>query len=446
MGAMRARLRSASLLLALAAGACGDVRTLSPDATALDATADAPAAGTVTIEIYNLFGNEGPLEGTDVIVVTPEGTLVGEATTDGDGRASIDDVPGGSILLFFPAAPDAPEHLVVAIYDVQPGDEIVFTDEESQGDSLGNMTVVLPVHGEAGTYHVSNGCSEASGSDPSGIGLPFYPGCVIEDEADMLAWVTDASEQVVAFLHARRPFAAAMPMDLQDVPWQEPDTLDVKLTSVPPEARRLDMTSDQMLDRRRYGALYQTDLLDLPDPDFETSAARPASFGDSTIVTFDFMANQSSLGAQQLQARVDGDNDELEIDLSSTLLPWYSTPAYDVGQKKMIWSRTDGHEPDGHFLLFTWSDEGGGGTQGIWYTISPPGWTELPLPALPPPWDEELPQDPGPINALILAVESSAVDGWDATRQLGIGLVLEDALHAAPPGTTILRSSAPGDN
>src|SRR5687767_11988263 len=126
----------------LIAAACGDISTVSSDAGSTDGGADAaPAAGTVSFELNNPLGSGGePLAGSTVLVVTPDGAVIGEDEADEDGLASVEDVPAGSIALIFVELMAGSEGIITfAVFDVQPGDVLSFGRDEASGDLLGNM-------------------------------------------------------------------------------------------------------------------------------------------------------------------------------------------------------------------------------------------------------------------------------------------------------------------
>ena len=302
---MHVRPIAASLLLA--AAGCGDISTVSPDATPADAAPDDPELGTVSVELRNPFSsNSVPLPGSTMLVVMPDGTVIGDDVTDDDGLASVDGVPPGAIMLVFPEGTNGTEgFFTLAVYDVGPGDEIRFGRDDGQGEMLGGMQVLLPAYEDpAPTYHVSNGCQHGS-SGGTNIPLDFWEYCVVDGDSDVLAWVVGQSGQLLGFLDANRPFADGGNVDLTALGWDAPPTLDVTLTDLPAEVSKVGLQVDQLLGSREFGELYQIDDLDTPDPDMELSAQVPASFGDSTRVNLGFQPNHSSLGFQMISHRAE---------------------------------------------------------------------------------------------------------------------------------------------
>ena len=436
---MHVRPIAASLLLA--AAGCGDISTVSPDATPADAAPDDPELGTVSVELRNPFSsNSVPLPGSTMLVVMPDGTVIGDDVTDDDGLASVDGVPAGAILLLFPEIPTgAPENFTIAVYDVGPGDEIHFGRDDAQGEMLGTMSIQLPaVKDPAPTYHASNGC-DSEDSDTTTIPLTFYESCVDGGDSDVLAWAVGQSGDVLAYLDVQRPFADAGNMDLTAVGWGTPDTIDVTLTDLPAEASSVSFQVHQMLGHNEYGFLLSQNL-DTPDPDMELSAKVPASFGDSTRINLGFSPNQSALGEQLLSHRAEGD---VEWALDEELLPWYSSGIYSVEDRRMSWSRTAGREPDAHYVILQWVEEDTD-VEGAWFTVSPPDREELALPPLPAEWEEHLPVAPAMSIVQLYAAESSVVDGYEAARLIGFDLVGEDPINDAPAGATMRLSLGAG--
>lgn len=439
---MNARPLAATLLLV--AAACGDISTVSSDAASQDASGDAaPEVGTVSLELHDPFGEGGPaLPGSTMLVLMPDGTVIGDDVTDDDGLASVDDVPQGAIMLVFVEVMAGTEgNLTIAVYDVGPGDEISFGRDDVEGELLGTMQILLPAYKDpAPTYHVSNGCSHNSNTVTT-VGLSFYEGCVIDGDADVLAWVVGESGAILGYLDANRPFSADMPMDLSALSWENPDTLDVTLTDIPSEVRTVSFQASQLLETREYGnPLFELDNLDTPDPEMELAVKVPGGFGDSTLVQLAFEPNQTSLGGQVVMHRAD---DDVEWALSEQLLPWYSAGVYSAPERTISWSRTAGRAPDAHYIIFSWLEQDSG-TENAWYTVSPPDWTELALPPLPEEWEEYAPVEPAASVVQIYAAESSVVDGYGAAHEVGFDLVGEDLVHPLPPGSTVQLSLGAG--
>lgn len=445
---MNARCRCWPLLLALVAAACGEVSTISLDATASDAGPDEPEVGTVTLDMQNPIGGEGgPVAGADVLVLQQDGTVVAETTTDDEGLASIDDVPAGSIILVAVDGGGLSENGTIAIYDVQPGDEIRFRGDPSNGASLGQMSVELPAHPDTPpSYTVASGCG-ASGSGATSIPLSFEEACVMgaEQEADVLAWAKDIDGVVLGFIDDRRPFMADMSMDLTGLDWAAPQVIPLAIDDIPSEAGNITVRSEQVLGRRTYGNI--VDIQDMPTDgtEFDVQIPRPAGFGDATLVDMVFGANQDGLGEQQIAMTVTPAIDEVNVSLAEELLPWYAGAVYSAEDRTITWSSTSGRAPDAHYIIFAWEEESDG-TDGVWFTVSPSDWTELKLPPLPDDWENRQPSEPGAILAAVFAAESSEVDGWDAARQQGFALIQDEAITAAAPGATLRRSFGAGAN
>lgn len=450
MAAMLVRCRRPGpplLFAALLATGCGDITTISPDATPADAEPDLPEVGTVTLDLHSPFdGAEGPVAGADVLVLRPDGTVIAETTTDDEGIATVDEVPAGSIMLIaLEIVAGAPGSVTIAVYDLQPGDDIRFRGEAANGDFLGSMDVNLPTHPDTpASYVVASGCGSSTDSDTS-VPVSFSAACVIDDDADVLAWARDADQGVLGFLSAQRPFVSPGTMDLTGLTWSAPQTIALEVHAIPSQAGAIAVRAEQVLDLRTYGNIVETPFQSTDSADLSFDIPRPASFGDSTLVELSLRANQSGLGEQQVSTRVAPEDDELDVLLEDGLLPWYGGTAYSIEDRVVTWSRTSGDDPDGHYLLLVWEEESDGSTGG-WFAISPPDWTELRLPPLPDGWEERQPREPASVEAALFAAESSEVDGWDGARQRGFDLVFDDTIIRAAPGTVMRRSvSAGGD-
>ena len=423
----------------LIAAACGDISTVSSDAGSPDAADAAPAAGTVSVELIDPLGSGGePLVGSTLLIVTPDGAVIGEDEVDADGHASVEDVPAGSIALIFVELMAGGEGTITfAVFDVQPGDVLSFGRDEPQGELVGNMTVELPAHADAGTYHAANGCQSPSGG--TSLPMTFYQYCVVDDDVDVLAWVADAGGEVVAFLPASRPFMDATPIDLTAQTWQGTATLDIALGDIPPEAASVSVRVDRMLGARAYDGLFEMDDVPTTDDELAFAVAVPSSFGDSSKVELAFSPNQPSLGEQALVVRTD---EALELSLADELLPWYASAVYAAEDRRLTWSRTGGRAPDVHYVLFNWVEDGGG--EGALFMVAPPDRDEVILPEVPEEWASRLPQQPGATMTQLYAAEVSGME-WDDARQSGFDLVAnEDTIDRLPVGSTLRLSLGAG--
>jgi hypothetical protein len=434
----------AVLLLVLGlGGACGDVASVRPDASSDAGPLAASPPGPIELTLLDPFANPaGPVAGAGVLVLRPEGEVVGETETNEEGAARIEDVPPGSVLVVLlpqvgPAGTGGSRS--IAVFDVQPGDQIAFRPNGIPDEVLPAMQVQLPVDAGAAIYVVSNGCGLGTSVEEIVVTGAFRERCVINDDVDLLAWTLDESGNVRSFLSARRPYVANGSLDLSALAWQASSPAEVAVSDIPPEAAQVELNADLLAGQRTFGPL--ASRMTAVDNIFLVPA--PASdFGDSFLFGVRVLPHQAAFAPQQVELRaMHGASTALA--LGDELLPWYSSAVYGPDQQVLRWSRTAGREPDAQYLVFEWIEKGTG-AYGAWFVAAPPGWLEASLPRLPDEHAARLPVSPEAFNLQVFAGEANTLDGWPAARQRGFDLMHDGFLLGEAPGTVFHRARSRG--
>ncbi|HEX3763016.1 MAG TPA: hypothetical protein VHW23_30175 [Kofleriaceae bacterium] len=184
-----------------------------PDAPpAPDAGIDAATRGTVTITVLDLITSTGaPAVGTDVVFLDPDGTLVKRATTDSDGKAQADVLPGGSVTGIGLAHRRTNFTTVLGI---KPGDDLVLGTKPADDSVAGTFSVTYPAFSGAASYDVVSPCdttsvlAPATGAAPDPAQITIRNSCKLDPmELIVVAWgpaptgpVASISKAGIAFI------------------------------------------------------------------------------------------------------------------------------------------------------------------------------------------------------------------------------------------------------
>jgi hypothetical protein len=415
------------LLLLLAAVACGDVRTLRPTGADAAPEGDAapPAPGLVTVQIDEQFDEAtygDAVAGLPVLFFGPDQELIAEEETDDDGGASAT-VPPGSTVLILAEIADSEQHVLLAVFDVQPGDELVFPSPEPDDDSayavLGNMTIDMPDSADADLsyYRADSGCaSGTSGPDASEVVLPFSSLCVDDDgEFDVVVRAFDTSDQVIESGSGHFTFADTGAATVTT--WNGTQDLEVPVTGIPTELATVEVEVTPAVGPLRYGTV-STGPLELEGDDDDVSVGAIDGFGDALDVAIDLRPTQLVLAAQQAFYRLPPGTDELPLVLATELLPWYGRPVLDDSARTLSWTRTgDAGAPDAQYA-YTFGETKEGSVTGF-LAVVPPGWTSVTLPELPAGYDDFQIGDYAEVITIVQAIEMSGYEGYEI-RETGI--------------------------
>lgn len=417
-------MRSWPLLLAAALG-CGDVRTVTPpDAAAADDTdAAIVAPGLVTVQVDGQFDGAtfgDPLVGLPVLFFGPDHALIAEEETDDEGVASAT-VPPGSVVIVLAEA-DADEYITFAIFDVQPGDEIVFASPEPPpvpSLELDPMTIDFPDLGseDLSYYRADNGCTNnTSAAESSTMSLSFDASCVDEDdEFDVVVRALDAQDDVIAAAHGHFTYSSLGEATLES--WNGTQDLEVAFTAIPDELRQVIVNATPAAGALGYGTM-QTDPIEPPDDSQDAVVGGIDGFGDSLDVYLDYRPLQNSLGRQQALYRLPPGTSDLPLALDTDLLPWYGLPSFEGATRTARWTRTSGGgSPDAQYV-YVFGETKSATDRGILLVV-PPDWTSATLPELPDDFPDHAVDDYSLAISFVQAIEVSGYEGY-AIREAAI--------------------------
>lgn len=432
-------------LLAAGAGACGKIKTLETSDAGPDDETDAgdDTPGEVTVELYDQFeeGNAGePMVDQAVLFFGPDGELIEETSTDEDGKTAAT-VPPGSVVVI-PALLESGERVGIAVFAVQPGDELVFpspAEEPPQGLSLGTMNIEAPALDEGGGdifYRAYNGCGSYEQSDTSIFSgdnaLEFFERCVTDGEADVLVRAFESASGDV--IETTSKHITVMDTGLISfAAWKGVDDLEIAITDVPAEVHTARLGVTPIKGGLGYEAVTTPSIE--PDGELDVSLAKLDTFGNRLQMTVEYEATQSNLGGQLAMYMLAPDESDLPLALDDELLPWFGQPGFSEADRHLTWTRTaGGREPDAAYIILS-GNRKSDDERVTWVAVVPSDWTEVTLPELPADYDDNAPEGYAFAGGAVIAIETNEYDGYEI-RRVGVKPFL-DSIEGPPPSTEI---------
>jgi len=415
------------LLLVLPVIACGKVRTVSPsDADGGSDEADsAPAApGLVTVTVEDMFDdlNAGePLPDLPVLFFGPDHELIAEEETDEDGVASAT-VPPGSVVLIL-AEIEADQFVTIAVFDVQPGDELRFPSPEPPAEpavELNSMTIDFPDSDDADLsyYRADNGCtSNTSLPESSQIDLPFDASCleVGTSEFDVVVRALDGEDNVLETAHGHFVYTDFGVATLES--WNGTQDLELPVTGIPDELHTVTVRSTPAIGRLQFGSI-SSDTIEPPGATYDISVGAIDGWGGALDVLVDYRPIQAAFGRQLAFYRLEADATDLPLPLDTELLPWYGPASLSSATRTISWVRTEGGGvPDAQYV-YVFGETKSATIAGM-LAVVPPGWTSVTVPELPDEYSDHVLDDYGELITIIQAIEVSGYDGYEI-RETGI--------------------------
>lgn len=435
-----------AIILALLAG-CGQVKGPGGGGGDGDGGAgdggggpDAAVPGVVEVTVLTDNGSLEPKEDVPVIFIQPDGASV-DATTDEDGHASAEVLPGSAVFVFTnPDAVGVAQRLMLVALAVEPGDHITFgRTRANSGDVTAQMTIRLPV-AKSVDFEVRTPCG-SFGSGTRDVVVTFYDWC--DDSPTGIVGLThagDSTYEVVGEEIAVIDDPDASDPAVVDDEWQlvtSPDVTveglhDVEgMTAIWRTAR----VSERNLDLALAGAegLADTDTLTLSPP----KIAGP----DDVLLHLSVSDEQVQLGYQDyyLWRESGGDTDPVLLDMAELAMPRVGSAYFDLESRTFGFPLVGEGAWDATYLNLLWQDYDDSGekvppTYGTVRIVAPPGVTEVVLPPMPEEWSDWLPDTIDWFTPVLMIMDSDALD-WDAARQLGFGPWYLDYPFAIEPAT-----------
>jgi hypothetical protein len=445
---MRMFLRAAAIA-ALAAG-CGKVK--NPGAGGVDGApgdggddTDAAVPGPVTVTVYSHNGLYQPKAGVPVVFFQPDGTALATETTDADGVASADLLPGGAVIAFDGIDPPAGAsgQLAWAVVGLKPGDHIPLGGGHYSGEPTESMTIQLPAMPESTLFAVITPCGYFE-SGTRDVVVQFYD------------WCDDSPTDIIGYTFVGEDRLVVTDDDITiDGGTTHPVSGDWGNTATP------DVTVEGLDEVAAMAATWPTGRVGahglrvsppgpVGDPfedvtgDSLTQTPLKVPQPDFVLLDLLFRNVQQPLGTQEiLQWREgDGDVDPVIVDLAELELPWVGSPVYDPTTRVLGWPQVGEGDWDATYLDVFWYAGGKGGPSGEWRVMGPPGVHQVVLPPVPEEFEAWVPSEITSLYPQVILFDSDQHD-WDSARQLGFELRVNDHADHVEPPATIRYSSSP---
>lgn len=386
-------------------------------------------------------GPQAPLHGVRVVFFAPDGSVADSTTTAEDGTASAVVASGSAVAAFIehPTPGGGPGFREArAVLDVQPGDDIRLAGLWfPTGEPTAKMTIAIAGLANDASIAVYSPCGVFNGQ--SSAQLLFYPGCE-----------PPTFSIVVLALGATGPIRALVVEDveLDDGGAREfpaaslvaATTDRIQLTELPPD---LAAVAGAFSAGRKAGSTVATDLLPV---EMRTNVEDVAMMSlasidelDAALLDVVLTSQDTSFGSQKISSWRSPVGGDFALAIGELALPWVGPMLYDVDNRHASWPRVGGQAWDASYITLQWSQGAAGavGASGIWKIVAPPGVDRVTLPPLPEVVSPWLPPDLVQASAFGLLMESSALDGWNAARQLGLDGGYDVFSRQAPDQATV---------
>jgi len=403
---------------ALATG-CGKVKTF-PDGgggadapAAADAGPDANPRGTVHVTVIDNNGTGAPVVNAPVVFFDPDGSMVADVKTDGNGQAQADVLPGATATAVWTLANN--RYQIMTITDIAPGDNLTFGYTANTGTADGTFTVNnVPTYGSATSYTVYGPC----GSGDVGAGAPVAVLNLSTDcegaSNELIVLAKNSNGATIGSLTKTGvTYTNGGSISLTGSAYDSVQSFTANYTNIPAGVSQIQL--------RRTSAFPNgpTDIA-MGNPSGMTlnlSVPSAPGAGTSAFITSNFTR---STGEQQiLRQRVAGASFSYGADVGTNLLSWIQQPTLDVANQVLTQTPSGvGHAIDVYFADVQYSRTVGQVTSSYEWIV----FQKEAGPAFLP----QLPGDVPPVNPLAtdtvsstvaIQFETSDLDGYDAARQ-----------------------------
>ncbi len=363
----RTSLASVALLAGLAG--CGEVVTLAdaaPDAVVYDAntTPDVAVAGTVKVTVYD---NGAPAANVPVVFLNADGSVVLSTKSSGTGTAMAEMVAGGSVTAVVPRGAN---FQLTTVLDVAPGDDIAVGPEANDTANAGNFTVTdIPAAYSGYSTTVYGPCgSTGLPANATSATLPLTNNC--KDSSTDLLIVQRSGDATYSILKPNVMFRGGQSASVTGQEWRYDSPMTASIIGMPIDLtsasiERTTGPSSGFRETATFTVGQATGAVSVPSPQ-ATSAFMTVSLGRTD-------------GQLQQRERIAGQSHTYGVD-ATTLLPWMSAVAIDLGAGKVTWSQPT---PGGGDIMAVIVGYKRATVNYTWIVFGPASLSELTLPTLP---------------------------------------------------------------
>jgi hypothetical protein len=361
--------------------------------------ASAPVASpAVHVRVDDPNAASQPDQGVTLLVHDRGGRLVGREQADGDGRAVLDVPVGGSVTAL------QTDSRLTTIFDVQAGDDLVFSNLNAAPGAPAEVLVHIPTHPTVTRPSVYASCGRVTTESPGLYRVQGSQSCGGKTDVLVVATLGNGGLEYVA----RAGVPLPGPTVNLDGPYQPVPTVAVTLHRASSE--RVDLVVTSSLRASGNGWLWYEVSRNVSLTGTDQIVALPyvPGVGDAQVLTV-------KAPFKSYRRVVRGAPAPFQVDVATTTAA-ISKPRFDG--RGVRWAYRTAVPADGVRVAVI--------AKAFWALLAPPGTVALLLPELPP--------DLAPMvslanpSAVVTAYDSSLTEGWTGFRQGGY-LDPEGELH-----------------
>lgn len=385
------------------------------DAAAPDAPPDAPTAGIVHVTVLDAGGVGAPAVGARVVFINPDGTVVKEATTDGNGKADATVMIGASVTSVQVKADTVAMQTTLGLV---PGDDLVLGDKLDDRSAPTPVTVTwTPYTGTVNGYQIAGPCGAVSAPATAATAtIQVYPYCKHATNEIVVA-AMGAAGQVAASARVTGATLAA-PVTIPDQ-WNPARTFTAAYTGINTTA-----VTSLLLSRVVPDGFGITTLASVARPDTTASLTTSGATGTTAVIRTT-ATNNGNAAMQLVLQPVAGSAATYNLDVGATLLPWLLPPTFDGMHTLHVTTDATGTStarPDVVRVASSYRHTSATGvTTSITWKLYGPATGDLVLPPLPADVAGFLPVAGDALHLQSTALEAEAAGGYDAVRRDAAG-------------------------
>ena len=406
-------MRAPWLLPLVLVAACGKVSHRAADASpgAPDSGPDASLRGTVTVIALSPSGDGSPAAVVPVVFTDPDGTMVAEVTTDAQGVAQADVLPGATVTAVFASSGGGGTGaLLGTVMAVNPGNHIqIGFKSNTPITSLGSMTINFPALAGATNYLVYNGCTSAS-TTGSSVSISFDSRCQ-RDTYDIMVVAEDGSSNPlkVATLNSAA-FADGGTLTVPNNYQGGLGQMQFNFTNIPADITNISANRANLSQGRTLFGQAATITI---NQGAGTGSVTRLAGGDKALVTVAF---QSTM-LHELFERVAGNAASYNVNVSTDILPVLQQPTYNKNKSQIDWTAAaTGSSADALIGIVNYQRTMPAAASFQWFIVGPGNLSAVSVPTLPDDLADNMPTTGDSLGMGVFLVETANIGTYDDDR------------------------------